>query len=244
MSQLALPFEIPPRLTLDTLVIHQGIAAAVSAAQNVYGNGARPFPSLFLYGPAGTGKTHIITAVTRLLEERSQRDHSVVEVIAAETFRPGERALKDLALKTDEELAALCCVAVDDIHLIQNEDQADLWNLSNRMTRIGAPLLMAARLSGEEAFPENPHLRSRINSGLVFALDPPQDQDRLLILDKMARDRSIRIPHEVSSYLVTRKARNIKELSNILEILDLASLELRRRITLPLIKKLEAEGRI
>ena len=244
MSQLALPFEISPRLTLDTLVIHQGIATAVSAVRNVYGNGARPFPSLFLYGPPGTGKTHIITALSRLLEERSLPGHSTVGVIAPESFTPGALTLKDLALKTDEELAAICCVAVDDIHLIQDEDQADLWNLSNRMTRIGAPLLMAARFSGEEAFPANPHLRSRINSGLVFALDPPQDQDRLLILDKMARDRSIRIPHEVSNYLVTRKSRNIKELARALEILDLASLELRRRITLPLIKRLEAEGKI
>jgi DnaA regulatory inactivator Hda len=243
MSQLALPFEISPRLTFDTLVVHQGIATTISAVQNVYGNGDRPFPCLFLYGPPGTGKTHIITALTQLLAARFP-SHSHVEAMAPESFPPRTPALKDLALKTDEELAAMCCVAVDDIHLIQDEGQADLWNLSNRMTRIGAPLLMAARLSGEEAFPENPHLRSRINSGLVFALDPPQDQDRLLILDKMARDRSIRVPHEVSNYLVTRKARNIKELAKALEVLDLASLELRRRITLPLIKMLEADGKI
>jgi len=244
MSQLALPFEISRRLTFDTLVLHQGIATTISAIRNVYGNGARPFPSLFLYGAPGTGKTHIITAVTRLLEGRSIQGHSGVEVITPEGSPPRAPALKDLALKTDEDLTPMCCVAVDDIHLIQDEDQADLWNLSNRMTRIGAPLLMAARLSGEEAFPENPHLRSRINSGLVFALDPPQDQDRLLILDKMARDRSIRIPHEVSNYLVTRKGRNIKELARALEVLDMASLELKRRITVPLIKMLEADGKI
>jgi DnaA regulatory inactivator Hda len=243
MSQLALPFEIAQRMTLDTLVIHEGIATAVSAARNVYGNGSRPFPSLFLYGPPGTGKTHIITAVARLLADRLP-GHLTVDVISMTSFPPNAPALKDLALKTDEELVAMCCVAVDDIHLVRGEDQADLWNLSNRMTRIGAPLLMAARLSGEEAFPENAHLRSRINSGLVFSLDPPQDQDRLLILDKMARDRSIRIPHEVSNYLVTRKARNINELARALEILDRASLELKRRITLPLIKMLEAAGKI
>jgi len=243
MSQLALPFEIAPRLTLDTLVLHQGIATAISAVRNVYGNGARPFPSLFLHGAPGTGKTHIITALTRFLAGRFP-GHSTVDVIALESLPSRAPSLKDLALKTDEELATMCCVAVDDIHLIQDQDQADLWNLFNKMTRIGAPLLMAARLSGEEAFPENPHLRSRINSGLVFGLEPPQDRDRLLILDKMARDRSIRIPHEVSNYLVTRKARNIKELAKVLEILDLASLELRRRITLPLIKTLEAEGKL
>ncbi len=230
-------------MTIDTLVLHQGISAAISAIQNVYGNGARPFPSLFLFGPPGTGKTHIITALTQLLAGRFP-GHSTVKVVTLAGFPRRATALKDLALKTDEELAAMSCVAIDDVHLIQSEDQAPLWNLFNKVTRTGAPLLMAARLSGEEVFSENPHLSSRINSGLVCALDPPQDQDRLLILDKMARDRSIRIPHEVSNYLVTRKARNIKELARALEVLDLASLELKRRITLPLIKMLEADGKI
>jgi len=243
MTQLALPFETPSRLSLDTLVLHQGIATAVSSVRNVYGNGERPFPSLFLYGPPGTGKTHIITALTQLLADRFP-EHSVIGVIAPEGFPAQVPALKDLVVKTDEDLTKMSCVAVDDIHVIQDKDQGDLWNLSNKMTRTGAPLLMAARLPAEEAFPENPHLYSRINSGLVFALDPPQDRDRLLILDKMARDRSIRIPSEVSNYLVTRKPRNIKELARALEIADRASLELKRRVTLPLIKMLEADGKI
>ena len=49
---------------------------------------------------------------------------------------------------------------------------------------------------------------------------------------------------KVIHYLITRKSRNIKELGGILDILDHASLELKRRITVPLIKMLEKEGTI
>jgi len=244
MNQLALPFDTPPRMTFDTLVLHEGIQAAVAMVRNVYGNRESPLPSLFLYGPEGTGKTHIITAVAALLKNRSFSIHIVMEMAVPGAFPHNRSTLKDLMLEIDEELSKMCCIVFDDIDVIQNQDQTDLWNLFNKMDRIGAPILLAAHAPAEEIFPHNAHLRSRINSGLVFHLDPPQDQDRILILDKMAKDRSIRIPQEISNYLVTRKTRNIKELAAVLEILDQTSLELKRRVTLPLIKMLEADGKI
>ena len=244
MNQLILPLETFPRMTLSTLVIHRGIEASVTAIRNVYGNSGRPFPSLFLYGPPGTGKSHILIAVIRLLADRSLPNYNASKIVMPEGVPPRVTELEDLVFKTDEELAQFCCIAIDDVHLLEGRDQGHMWNLFNKMTRVGAPLLMASRLPANEVFPEDPHLRSRINSGLVFGLDPPDDQVRILILDKMARDRNVRIPQEVSHYLVTRKSRNVKELEKALEVLDRASLELKRRITLPLLKTLEMQGKI
>jgi DnaA-homolog protein len=58
----------------------------------------------------------------------------------------------------------------------------------------------------------------------------------------MARDKNVRISREVCAYLVSRKSRNVKELERLLDILDRASLELKRRITIPLAKTLEKDG--
>jgi chromosomal replication initiation ATPase DnaA len=52
----------------------------------------------------------------------------------------------------------------------------------------------------------------------------------------------VRISPDVTHYLVTRKSRNVNDLATILDILDRSSLELQRRITLPLIKLLEKQG--
>ena len=131
---------------------------------------------------------------------------------------------------------------VDDAHLANEEDSAHLWSLSNKLTRSGAPLILAARTPPEEIFPANAHLRSRIVSGLILALEPPEDPIRMLIVDKMARDKNVRISREVCAYLVSRKSRNVKELERLLDILDRASLELKRRITIPLAKALEKDG--
>jgi len=58
----------------------------------------------------------------------------------------------------------------------------------------------------------------------------------------MAKDRNVRLPHEVANYLVTRKSRNVKELERLMEILDNESLRLKKRITLSLVKYVEQEG--
>jgi DnaA-homolog protein len=138
----------------------------------------------------------------------------------------------------------LCGVALDDAHLLDEVEQAHLWNLSNKLTRSGGPLMITARTSPDETFGGDPHLKSRITAGLVFGLEPPEDNVRVLILDKIARDRNIRLGREVCNYLVTRKNRNVRELENIVEILDRASLQFKRRITIPLLKLLEKDGHL
>ncbi len=119
-----------------------------------------------------------------------------------------------------------------------------MWNLANKLTTSASPLIMASQNGPYDCFGSDDHLSSRITSGLVLQLYEPENFVRLLILDKIARDMCIRLPREVASYLITRKSRNLNDLSRLLEILNKASLELQRRITLPLVKALEKEDKI
>lgn len=242
MTQLLLPLTTPPRLTFEALIVHEGIQTAVSTIQSVYGTGGPPLPPLFLHGPPGTGKTHMLNALALLLEIRFAPKAAGVRFISAAGEPPRFPELEALVSDPETSVQGLLAVIVDDAHRANEEDSAHLWSLSNKLTRSGAPLILAARTPPEEIFPANAHLRSRIVSGLVLALEPPEDAIRMLIVDKMARDKNVRIPREVCAYLVSRKSRNVKELEGLLDILDRASLELKRRITIPLIKTLEKEG--
>lgn len=244
MKQLTLPLFTPRSYTFDNLVLHGGIEAAVSAILQAFGPTGTQMPTVFLHGPTGAGKTHILRAFAARVEERNGlRSCALLE---AETCGGVLRfpLLHELLSRPEDAPDRPCVVAVDDVHLIGHDDAAALWTLFNKLARSATPLVMASRAAPDEIFADNPHLRSRVTAGLVFALRPPEDDARLLILDKMARDRNVRIPTEVSRYLVTRKSRNVKELEGILDVLDETSLELKRRITLPLVKLLESEGRL
>lgn len=233
-----------PKYTLETLVRHEGIEEALAAIQSVYSDLGRSLPSLYLYGQAGTGKTHILNALSSMLERGSAESGAKVAEIRPEGEPPGFPALEGLVSQAETAIESLCAVYIDDIHLMDQEDALRLWTLENITTRVGIPLLMGSVVPPDQAFPHNSHLTSRILAGLVIHLEPPADAVRILILDKMAADRSVRLSQHVSHYLVTRKGRNIQELGRILDVVDAASLRLKRRITVPLIKQLEQEGQI
>jgi chromosomal replication initiation ATPase DnaA len=242
MIQLLLPLTTPPHFTFETLIVHEGNRQAVSTIQSVYGTAPLPLPHLFLHGPAGTGKTHILNALAALLKHRFPSEAAAVKFVSASGMPPEFPDLAVLVFAPEEPAQKLLSVILDDAHLVNEEDSAHLWSLSNKLTRSGAPLIVAASTPPEDIFPANAHLRSRIASGLVLPLAPPEDAIRLLIVDKMARDKNVRISREVCAYLVSRKSRNIKELERLLDVLNQASLELKRRITIPLAKSLEKDG--
>ncbi len=242
MTQLLLPLATPPQFTFDNLVIHEGIRDALVTIQSVYKSEQLPHPFLFLYGPAGTGKTHVLNALAAYLKEHLEPEECEVILVSS----PGGAAifseLERLVTSPDGDPEKPCAVLVDDVHLMDDQHRPHLWNISNKLVRSGAPLILSSRVPPDEIFEDDPHMKSRVTSGLVLRLEPPEDSVKILILDKMARDRHVRVSPDVTHYLVTRKSRNVNDLGKILDILDRSSLELQRRITLPLIKLLEKQG--
>ena len=230
------------RFTFDTLVVHEGIDQAVATVRSVFPNGLRPLPPLFIYGPEGTGKTHILKALIGELHEKPALPVDSFEYISPGNIKRGAHVLEKLVLKDEKKSTPLFGAAVDDVHLLGENDALHLWNLFNKLTRIGGPLLMASKLSPNETFPQNSHLTSRVLAGLVFELAPPPEAVRLLIMDKLARDHNVQFSQNVTRYLLSHTARNVKELEKIVDVLDSASLEYKRRITIPFIKLLEEQG--
>jgi DnaA regulatory inactivator Hda len=244
MTQLVLPFETAHQYTFDNLVVHEGIESALAAIQSAYQTRQRPLPSLFLHGPSGTGKTHILKALLSEIAKDTAGDNvGTVYVSPLGSLLPFDN-LARISSGMWESAQKICAIAVDDVHVMSQDDTAHLWNVFNKLTRSGSPVLVASREPPENLFHGNVHVKSRITAGLVLKLDLPDDGARLLIVDKMARDRNIRISEDVCRYLVTRKLRNVKELERLIDILDHTSLELQRRITIPLVKLLEHEHRL
>jgi DnaA family protein len=198
---------------------------AMQAIHSVLRGQGQPF--LYLSGPSGTGKTHLLQAACHEISERG----------GIPLYLP----LTDIRHYSTEALDGLDSmdlVCLDDIHGIAGQDEWEraIFSLFNRLHELQIPLLISGA-----CLPSAFHLKdlaSRLNWGGVFVLQPLQTEEQRLALQEHARGLGLELPDGVLKHLLRHCASNMKNLIDWLEYLDQASLAAKRRPTLPFVRKL------
>ncbi len=183
--------------------------------------------SLYLHGPAQSGRSHLLQAACRQQSEQQ-----------AQAFYLPLQDLcdKDPALLEGIESAAL--VALDDIDAVAGkvEWEEALFHAFNRMRAAGVRMLLSAADRPEAIGIRLPDLVSRLTWGMIYKLQPLGDQDRLAVLQLRARQRGLELPNDVGEFLLKRMPRGLAALCDLIDQLDDASLAAQRRLTIPFVK--------
>jgi DnaA family protein len=187
---------------------------------------------VFLTGPAGTGKSHLLQAAC----------HHAADSQRAATYLP-LRQLIDLAPGVLEGLEQLDLVCLDDVHLLAGDTAWEhaLFDLFNRLREAGGTLLVAGEQRPDLTGFALPDLASRLGWGLTYRLRPLADADMLAALTCRAAGRGLALPEETASYLLKRVPRDPAAVFDLLDRLDQASMVEQRRLTIPFVKAVLAE---
>lgn len=126
---------------------------------------------------------------------------------------------------------------VDDVHLLNNEAQIDLFNIYNQLKESGGALITAG-LYAPKQMGLRDDLATRLAWGLVYQLHPLNDAEKALALQNHANERGIRLPTEVVDYCLRYLRRDLSTLMATLDALDEWSLTTKKPVTVPMLRQL------
>lgn len=187
---------------------------------------------LFLSGPQGSGKSHLLNALCHAAR------HSGLAAFYIALKRLPEEAAAGL-----EGLQMLNLVCVDDLDRVAGNPvwEHALFRCFNEVREAGGRLLVSSS-KPLSALPIGlPDLASRLAWGVRQALLPPDDAGKLEILQQRARTLRIEVPLDVQQYLLRYGRRDIASLLTALERLKDAAFADKRKITVPLAREVLGE---
>jgi chromosomal replication initiation ATPase DnaA len=221
-----LPLNISPRLpyTPEGFLIHDGVAGIIALCRT--GMQADGFKLFFIQGGARSGKTHLSIELTDLLMK--------------EGLYPRLVDGRDLAAKLPELIPNdhRDILIVDDAQqYLQTVNEGESGPLVScielyRKARAGIIFLSTKELSD---FPFDEHIRSRLVPGGGLSIKPPAPEYLSDLINRMARQRGIKLSERKIGFLMKRLDRNIQEIEEYLERVNYLSSVFGSSIKFPLL---------
>jgi len=185
---------------------------------------AMPAAPVYLWGAAGSGKTHLLRALAHACQQAGQR---VGWFDAADTT--------PWPLAPDWSL-----VIIDRCDELDAAAQQATFALFVEAATEGVQLAAAGRLPPVDLILRD-DLRTRLGWGHVFAMQPLAEAETRAALRREGDRRGILLSDEVMDHLLTRFPRDLKHLMALLDRLDEFALARSRAVTVPLVRAMLAE---
>ena len=205
-------------LTFDTLVAGRANQMARTAALHVAGAPGAMYNPLFIYGGVGLGKTHLVHAVGNALLK--DRPDARVLYLHAEQFISD--VVKNYQRKTFDELKAkyhsLDLLLIDDVQFFAGKDrtQEEFFNAFEALLTKKAHIIMTSDTYPKGLVDIDERLTSRFDAGLTVAIEPPELELRVAILQRKALAEGSEMPEDVAFFIAKNVRANVRELEGAL----------------------------
>jgi chromosomal replication initiator protein len=216
-----------PDYTFERFVIGPGNQVAHAAALAVAEAPGEAYNPLFLHGPPGLGKTHLLGAIANYLHRHSPQ--LAVHYTTAESFTnefvsclqgSGIDSFKERYRRADVLL-------IDDVQFLQGKARTadEFFHTFNALYEGGAQIVLTADRVPAELSALAQRLRDRFEWGLTVPVEPPDLATRLVFLGNLAREQTEPLPPDALRALAAKTAANLRVLKGALtRVVALSSL--------------------
>jgi chromosomal replication initiator protein len=207
---------LSPEYSFHTFVVGRYNEFAHAACFNIAENpGTEGYNPLFICGPTGMGKTHLLNAVGNHI--RQKHPHLRICYLSAERFlnecissiRRNE--MEKFRLRYRERCDVLL---MDDIYFLGRgvAVQEEFFHTLNDFFEKGRQVVVASDRMPKDIKGLEDRIRTRLEWGLIADIQMPDMETRVAILRYKAERRGLRIPDDAVAYIARISKRSIREL--------------------------------
>lgn len=200
--------------TFETFIVGSSNNFAYAACKAITTNQAGSYNPLFIYGPSGLGKTHLLMAIKN--EYAKQYPNKTIISISSEVFT--NELIASISNKNvasfHNKYRKADVLLVDDIQFIAGKErtQEEFFHTFNELYHDGRQIVLTSDRPPKDIKTLEDRLKTRFEWGLLTDISIPDFETRIAIIHRKADLLQIKIPPEVAEFIANKIKSNIRQL--------------------------------
>lgn len=206
--------EYNPQFTFDRFVVGPSNRFAHAAAIAVANRPAETYNPLFIYGPSGLGKTHLLYAIAGEINYRHP-DYNIIYIKGDQFTNELIQALqegKNAEFRNKYRNADL--FLVDDIQFISGKEstQEEFFHTFNKLYEEHKQIVMTSDRKPNDMLTLEDRLKTRFEWGLIADVQPPDYETRMAIIRNKATSLGLDLSYDICDYIANNVTSNVRQI--------------------------------
>ncbi len=201
--------------TFDTFIVGRSNEFAYAACTAVARDPGSTYNPLFIHGPSGLGKTHLMTAISN--EIKKNRPDTNIIYVTGESF--ANELITAIQQKKDtsqfhQKYRNADILLVDDVHFIAGKEstQEEFFHTFNQLHQEGKQIVLTSDRPPRDIKTLEDRIRTRFEWGLIADISIPDFETRIAIVRRKAELLNLTLTDEISELIANKLKRDIRQL--------------------------------
>ncbi|MBQ7153292.1 MAG: chromosomal replication initiator protein DnaA [Clostridia bacterium] len=214
------------KYTFENFIVGESNNFAHAACMAVANTPAERYNPLFIYGPSGLGKTHLLRSIIN--EVKKKKPKTKIVYVNGEDFTNEliESISKQSSKEFKNKYRSCDILMIDDIQFIAGKPstQEEFFHTFNTLFENHKQIVLTSDRPPKDIQPLENRLLTRFEWGLIADIQPPNLELRIAIIKKKAEQVNVNVPNDVLMFLAENLRSNIRQIEG--SIIKLAALSL------------------